>query len=1056
MTEDCPPLHPSPKPGRGKPFWQAWTHLWCPIPDLDAVGTETAHEPPPEEHEFCALWAQMRSEYKALVLGSPDATPVAWESAATRGLMAFMRTNAPSGRSFVAQRRVAEILAAGNRLGMWKIAIPDIPAPLPPAPRSPFRSAVFSDLVQHQSLFDDFIERIHISVPVGDAHAYWGRIILSAVLFGGLLRVHWLWALTRCLETGPGHGYWLELERKPQVGVQPEHIRWYPDPVTRHLLVRARLDTERPQPPEGRLSGPNLYRCIRAFAQWAGIEDALPRNWSRLSDVARTHLSLYAPPYLVAHATGRCAATSIPLQARQRQITPPTTMRFGRIAEEKVSTAPRSAYSDEQAGDRKKAAERDGDEESWPTQLRELSTLIRRKDPVRSGLIQEWLSASRPSDDPLLPSVQRLGEWVANKLCKPPRRKRTVYELFNAAAGRIAGQMGAQDPAALQTVDDYTELYATALEDATSSAALKRVARALKSFHQYMVAAHEAPKEPLDILNAARFTKGRHIPDANYVDPLVLDRTVRWIDFRFRDEPQRGTVLVLLLSLGFYAGLRRSEATGLSIRDLGSGPEYELLVQQNSHRLLKSSSARRVLPLAWLLPSDLLERLLDWRANRLAELEREGVEDLSAAPLLTITGVKPLRDTDPLLEEGTRALAQVSGDASLRFHHLRHSFGSGLLVHLWEAEEAEQPRNPPWAPEPVIKDPARLRDALIGRAPTQRRALRLISHLMGHADTKITVEHYLHTADDLLGRAVRRVHDDLTTQNISDLTGASASYVRTLRTKLSPGQPADIIDKLSDRLLEKDQSLQMQYSQAATGDGLVAIEQPRDMMQRLMLLAEAINCSHLGETPPRPFHYPWSDETLQRYAKVLEGLPETMRKRRPPRAASNRLIDPVSQKGVEVTAAKKTTNYLFGESSARRITLRSKDRHQLLDSYVAGHLPDWPLLSVRMDSVPDLKRWLRFLKTVGLLERFTVHHIPKPRSSVGSAETQFASWEKVAASFEVPITAAESWHGVPPTNSRGAVLVLPSDRIIPVSRGLFGVVCILGIGVLFSTYSHQQ
>ncbi|MFP4146825.1 MAG: hypothetical protein ACLFSI_03840 [Halorhodospira sp.] len=78
---------------------------------------------------------------------------------------------------------------------------------------------------------------------------------------------------------------------------------------------------------------------------------------------------------------------------------------------------------------------------------------------------------------------------------------------------------------------------------------------------------------------------------------------------------------------------------------------------------------------------------------------------------------------------------------------------------------------------------------------------------MGHSDTQITIEHYVHTLDDLLGRAVRRIPDGLTTRQLSGLTGRSEPQIWEVRRKTAQGTSAEILDRLTDNLLPKRERL---------------------------------------------------------------------------------------------------------------------------------------------------------------------------------------------------------------------------------------------------------
>ncbi|WP_018936650.1 site-specific integrase [Thioalkalivibrio sp. ALJ24] len=871
-------------------IWAGWRHLWNPIGERQPDPTEATREEPQDGDEFLSVWRILKEQYPRLTSVEPP-EDLEWTKSDTRTLMLKVRAEAPAGRSFVAQRRVAEILDTGNRVGRWRIVIPDLPVPLPPAPSSPFQHHDFLDMVRHQGLVDTFLNHLASPIDPERIQARWGRIFLSALLFGGLLRPRWLWALGHSLHQAPAHHHWMELYHQVKDETMPLHLRWYPDPITRHLLVRDGNKGLPPGLPATRADGPLLYRWIRDCAETLGFSDQLPRNWSQLQKVARLHLALYVPPYLLAHAAGERVATSLPVSVHERLIFPPDRIRTS-LPPRATEPGHRSEVSENGSAPAQSATtEEDADphgHEAWPAQLHDLTRLIRKNDPPDPQPIRDWIEAHPTANPtggrtplPLLPSVRRLADWVANRLCTPARagrkpRRRTVYELYNAVAGRIAGQLGDTDPADL-TADDLIELYTSALEDTPNARSRKRVARGLRSFHQFLMEAHSRSPLPLETLESPQHVVTHGPPDANYLDEALFQRTLDWVDELYRDNPAVGSVLTLIMALGFYGGLRRSEAAGILIGDLEGPPEYSLLVRPNGLRLLKSGNAQRVLPLHAMLPEALLERLMRWQEHRRAE--PDGSED---APLFALPDRGPIRPNDQLLDAATRAMTQVTGDPDIRFHHLRHSFASRTLLHFWELEgEGEEPL-PPWSQARSMTaptDPRKLRRELIGdQSPTQRRTLRLVSRLMGHSDTQITIEHYVHTLDDLLGRAVRRMIDGLDTRQIEAITGRSAPRIRGVRRAWNFCAPAGALSCVSGGLLDSGSCLTNVRARAVSGPRCgppVPLEGAAAPVVWGLLLMRAVPLTgYSAEAISRRFAFPWARLTLERSAAIFRPLPQ--------------------------------------------------------------------------------------------------------------------------------------------------------------------------------------
>lgn len=158
-------------------------------------------------------------------------------------------------------------------------------------------------------------------------------ILLSAVLYGGLLHRTSLAALTRVLAWHPesigcsGDQVHLDLSLSWGTAADMERRRWYPDPVTANLLLRvspqaaqeqlaaafsdlAVVEEHRP------LSDQLLFRCIwrilaQAFQRETFPKGARPRS---LTDLLKTASLVYfteLPPLLVAYATRQWISHSL-------------------------------------------------------------------------------------------------------------------------------------------------------------------------------------------------------------------------------------------------------------------------------------------------------------------------------------------------------------------------------------------------------------------------------------------------------------------------------------------------------------------------------------------------------------------------------------------------------------------------------------------------------------------------------------------------------------------------------------------------------------------------
>lgn len=1020
--------------GSAGQVWAGWHHLAGSGVDLSRIAATDTVDPrhlfEDTDAEFEAIWRHVRHAFRELTEAQPGKW-IEWTSRNTDALMVEVRAIAPKNRSFVAQWRVSEIIERGNQVARWRIPIPRLAAPLPAEESSPFEHQRFVQMTAFEPFVERFLESLEIPIAGADASTYWGRLFTSATVFGGLIRPRWLWALTTSLPDAKPDCTSLDLYDTAVGEATARHLRWYPDPLTRHLLVQARRTGNLRQPSTSRRDGTHAYRLIAKYCEAVGIEEGLPPNWRRLRDVLVCRLSLYVPPYLVQHAEGRRAATSLPPSVHERvlaaQPTIRTDVRPGRGPSDRPD-GPQSEHAEEVVDDAGAA----DDAALWPSDLRELAAAVRSRDPADGRAVSEWLEKRRASDRPaLLPSIECLAHWVTDWLCVPRRRgrkprMRTVYARYNAVASRLVGQLGDTDPAQLVDPGDFRELYANAIEDTVSSSARKRVIAGLRSFHSYLVERHNAPQEASDELDMGPASGRRGIPDANYVDPISFSRVLTWVEHQ-QDIPATQVRLVQLMAvLGYYAGLRRSEAAGLLIGDVEHGGDYDLVIRANEHRALKSTSANRVLPMRPLLPRQYLAWLLAWQRRRRRELHESGREG-DGAPLLAVPGREALRQRDRQLEIVTRALAQVTGDAGLRYHHLRHSFASRWLVLAWEHENghARSTRHVPWISGSETEASAGTRLALLGDAPVQRRTLRLVARLLGHADTQITVEHYVHCLDDLLGRAVRRTVDHLSNEVIAGITGRSTSRVRAARRATTDGRASATLDLFTERDLPP--ATRVADTPTTDHDDRRAVQEPltiavpADPHERYTLFASAVNATASGSASRRVV-YPWSRSTLDAATARAIDLPPGMRHRRNRTNDEGALIDPPRTRAEEALARRTHVALHGGEGQDGQAAVFSAyARDALLDAYRRGWRAG-PLVTVRFETLSAAKHWARLLGELGIRDDFAATHIPARRSQAGSPRVQREHW--MASGFEVhPEDPDAPGELERPSGSRGCIVV---------------------------------
>jgi integrase len=222
----------------------------------------------------------------------------------------------------------------------------------------------------------------------------------------------------------------------------------------------------------------------------------------------------------------------------------------------------------------------------------------------------------------------------------------------------------------------------------------------------------------------------------------------------FADSDYRSAARIALI-LGYRCGLRRSEVEWLRISDCDR--INFLHVRPTEMRALKTSNARRDLPLELLVPPDELAHVRR-RISQVRALALKKKIPLQGALLFSEAG-NPAR----LMDFSSKVLGMIRWafqgderrdwapiDPSFRFHRLRHSCATITLLRLWPELHAiarhifgkKAKATLKW----VIEDSKHFRERLMGCSVTEV-DMQAVALLLGHGAAATSLEHYVHVLD---------------------------------------------------------------------------------------------------------------------------------------------------------------------------------------------------------------------------------------------------------------------------------------------------------------------
>ncbi|WP_311945385.1 site-specific integrase [Halomonas piscis] len=336
------------------------------------------------------------------------------------------------------------------------------------------------------------------------------------------------------------------------------------------------------------------------------------------------------------------------------------------------------------------------------------------------------------------------------------------------------------DDVQLLDAGKWQSLYDRVISDAKTARSRARTQNRLRQFHDYVMDTQAAPDVELE-----EAKNSASLADTNLITPAEYRRALRLIATSKQPERFR-TMQALALMLGYRLGLRRSECAFLLVRDVAYVLDHdeipgELLIRANQFHTGKTYSATRRLPL-WLLMPEEKSQLINWCQRRRGESTTKATEQ----HLLFChsgNGSLPLGNKE-LFHPVQVALKTASGDPTVRYHHLRHSFVSFTLLRLLERSPGELLPQP-WLldDESNIAMPNDHADisTLAGLAPQSsptRKRFWQLALWAGHASPDETLGTYSHLVDWALGHELQQRIDPLVTidmqMGLLDMSSKSA------------------------------------------------------------------------------------------------------------------------------------------------------------------------------------------------------------------------------------------------------------------------------------------
>jgi integrase len=605
-------------------------------------------------------------------------------------------------------------------------------------------------------------------------------VLLSAILYGGLLHPDSVIAFLRTLLSSSGvlrplgDCFYIPMSLPWQGEPNIENRLWYPDALTSILLTR--VDTSEAQrwldqaQQEITAASPQVDEAAslkelrqRARASSRTISKLIVTKFLEKEGRGNRRISLLSiqksvaycagmelPRILVEFATRRFISHSVDVRTIERMYGLPSSANpvqeswteSGRTSRTLQLLRPRDWTASSFPVDA---------EPNWLRTIRRALAGAKKLSAKRA--IQSLLAAG-PSSGPVGFCFCRFSMSLieARNSSGRPWGLKTIRSCVFTVARRLGCLMGEEDPAHMVS-GDLEELYIRVLDDALqegSSRSLRRnVARALSEFHAFLCREYGVSPMDREVLGIGR---GPMPVDANLITLEEFERVVA--DLKqpgpIGQRREFGTIACLVFILAFRCGLRRQEILGLQTSDIRDfGTETWLMLRNSLLRKLKTSNAARRMPLHLLLTKAELLWLRNWIQSRLQAHHLEN----APVPLFRLSASETLPEDD-LVALIHRSMREQTGDERLHLHHLRHSFGTWLLLRLLHLEKTSVviPFSKLKDTSAWLRDSLSLRDGLYGVTRVTRKHSYQTAMLLGHGSPNMTLEHYVHGLDQSLTR----------------------------------------------------------------------------------------------------------------------------------------------------------------------------------------------------------------------------------------------------------------------------------------------------------------
>jgi len=665
------------------------------------------------------------------------------------------------------------VIEAGHKAGLWKLTSPPVPVHIK-GEKNPFKPGYIKNIKKSRTWSAIIPNSIQSNIPLSQ-RAKVGQLVLCAMTRGGLLQSNTIKSFLSqvgnkvCVINGLSY---IDFSLRWRGHDDQEKRRWFPDHLTEILLITNTYSFE------GKQREPWFY--INGLMIELGIKNAdRPRNMTHLIQMISLELHSQITPFLIHYATRGILSHSLKEKS------------WLRLQGAEISSVYTQVTDIETKGPMVSSHEENLAETQW---LKLLRHALRRKTKKEAfNVLTELKNQLNPKNDAKFYTI--LCEWSEHLILKGSMHGRpltlsTALNYVSKVANKLYGKVVEEDVTTFSP-DSFEEIYVQILEDTISPDMRRSTARVLREFHYFLTQTYDIPKLSQSILG---ISGGLEAVDAHIISLEEYNKTLEHLrlgklSLIHSDLP---VIAQLMTIIAFKCGLRRSEVLKLQTIDFQGMVEPEILVRPNDLRRLKSANAKRRVRLLCFLDKNELGLLKSWVLKRLSQSEDKGNSEY----LFSITDQQYIHvQEEAMFTAIHHAMREVTGEKSLRFHHLRHSCASWTILRLMVADHGipdgvfeSMPETFAW-----LEKSAKFKRELYQQKGPTKKHLFLVCSILGHSSPSMTLEHYIHWCDILLKHALQKSVEPLNIQVWMNAAHISQDIGYRL---LKKGGPQEIVKRV--------------------------------------------------------------------------------------------------------------------------------------------------------------------------------------------------------------------------------------------------------------------